>query len=460
MRAADRWLNTALGDLETRGLLQCDRQAGKFDLHPVVRGYPIGSLSTDVRAQTGQLVADYFSSRPKPSYETVTCLEELADGIQLVQALTQAGKPGAAWDALKDDLGMALFRLERHHESLALLRPFFPDGWSAPAIGADDAGFRANVAALHLGPIGQWADAEIQEVFSIQEDIKNGVSASLSISLSNFYVTGSKRGELARSERILRLAKDVAAAANDAVETLRCDLFLVDFMIIRGALAEARACWAALASRPPDQTHWVGQHQAEAFETELGLLFREDVLSADATAIAIAATQALGQPAYRRRLLSLSGDWHRVNCRDVAAVQAYASAIEMAHTVGLRDTRSEAGRGLSLARLGRPAEAEAAAASAERDPPHDLLAELYLALGDRERARHHAKEGHKLFWADGPPYTFHWQLQTCRAVLQALNEPEPQLPPYDPAKVRPIEFEADIRRLLAEHAAKKQPATD
>jgi hypothetical protein len=37
-------------------------------------------------------------------------------------------------------------------------------------------------------------------------------------------------------------------------------------------------------------------------------------------------------------------------------------------------------------------------------------------------------------------------------VLQALGEPEPQLQPFDPAKVRPLEYEAHIRRLLAEGA--------
>jgi hypothetical protein len=48
-------------------------------------------------------------------------------------------------------------------------------------------------------------------------------------------------------------------------------------------------------------------------------------------------------------------------------------------------------------------------------------------------------------------------LQTCRTVLQALNEPEPPMPPYDPANIAPIEYEADLRRLLAEHATKQKP---
>jgi len=63
-------------------------------------------------------------------------------------------------------------------------------------------------------------------------------------------------------------------------------------------------------------------------------------------------------------------------------------------------------------------------------------------------------EGYKKAWADGPPYSFHRQLETCRTVLQKLGEPEPQLPPFDPDKIKPFPYEAEIRRLLAEHAAK------
>ena len=42
-------------------------------------------------------------------------------------------------------------------------------------------------------------------------------------------------------------------------------------------------------------------------------------------------------------------------------------------------------------------------------------------------------------------------------MLHALGEKEPKLPPFDPGRVRPIDFEPDTRRLLAEHAAKQRP---
>jgi len=129
----------------------------------------------------------------------------------------------------------------------------------------------------------------------------------------------------------------------------------------------------------------------------------------------------------------------------------------MAREVGQRDAQSEALRSLSLVQLGRADEARATAAalSAERDPPHVAMAQLWLALNQRDKARDHALRGYKWAWADGPPYSRHWELSACEAVLNALDEPLPVLRPYDPARVEPLPYEADIRRLLAEHADKK-----
>nr|WP_294513783.1 DUF4062 domain-containing protein [uncultured Rhodopila sp.] len=132
LRAAPSWLNAALRDLEIRGLLQCERQTGKYGLHPVLRGYAVGSLTANVRAQTGQQIADYFSSRPSPAYETAASIKELANAIQVVMALNLTPKPKAAFGVLAGDLSNTLSRLECHHELLALLRPLFPAGWSAP----------------------------------------------------------------------------------------------------------------------------------------------------------------------------------------------------------------------------------------------------------------------------------------------------------------------------------------
>lgn len=455
-RDASRWLTEALHDLDRRGLLQCDRQAGKVDLHPVVRGYAVASLDAEARTAAGQSVADHFAARPPPAYASVRNWLALANAVQVVQALNLAGRTQQAWGVLRGDLRWALYRLEQHHLLLALMRPWFPNGWSQPPEGIEDPDLVSNDAAVALKAIGLRRDAAAQEVFAIQQAIKRGLSADLSTRLRNHSLTVMQDGELAHRERLLALARDVAMAVGDDDRVLWCDVFLVSSLTEHGALPEARTRWATIVTRLANAYWRDGQLEAQALFNEAWLLHREGALTDAVLSAAIARTQALAQRTYERWLLYLAGDWHQAHHRAPEAIAAFTRAIELAHAVGLRDTNSEAGRGLSLARLGRTAEERAAAEAAERAQPHRTLAMLYLALGERDAARHHALAGYKVYWADGPPYAQHWHLEECRAVLRALGEAEPELPPYDPARIVPFAFEADIRRLLAEHAAKKK----
>jgi hypothetical protein len=58
-------------------------------------------------------------------------------------------------------------------------------------------------------------------------------------------------------------------------------------------------------------------------------------------------------------------------------------------------------------------------------------------------------------WGEGPPYIMWYDLARSRALLRELGEPEPQLPPFDPSKVKPIPYEAEIRAAIAKLQAEK-----
>ncbi len=454
VRAARQWLNETLADLQTRGLLQYDRVSRQFDLHPVVRGYAVGGLDADKRGAAGQRVADYFSSRPDPPFEHATSLADLANTMQVVQALTMAGKLNEAEHVLTQSFMEALGRLELHHACLALLQRMFPNGWDSPPGEVDNADWVAAAAANALTAIGLTGAAAVQDVFAIREGAKRGLSTNLSVRLRNYHLTLWKTRGLARAERVLALARDVAAAESAAEELLWCDLSTVDLLRDRGAIAEARARWGALAARA-DWPRQTAQLQAQAQVTEVWLLQREATLTEARLQAALDRVRALHQNVYERMLWRTTGEWRLTQGQPAAALEAFDQASAMARAVDLFDGGAEAGACLALARLGRRADAAARAARAEW-LPHDTAAELYWELGDRAKAREHALAGYKDYWADGPPYAFHRELQTCRTVLQALGEPEPPMPPYDPANIQPLEFEADIRRLLDEHAAKQR----
>ena len=144
-------LTATVRDLEQRSLLQYDRQAGRWDLHPVVRAVAFSRLRDQDRDHVGQRIIDHFSQRPHNPYEQAETLDDLHDGITVARTLFQIDRKQEAWDALQDDLINALlFNVEAYPEALSLLRPFFPHGWSAPAEGLNDAyiGLLANVASI------------------------------------------------------------------------------------------------------------------------------------------------------------------------------------------------------------------------------------------------------------------------------------------------------------------------
>src|SRR5690606_30599522 len=71
-------------------------------------------------------------------------------------------------------------------------------------------------------------------------------------------------------------------------------------------------------------------------------------------------------------------------------------------------------------------------------------AEVYLTLADHDKAREYAIRGYQSAWADGPPYVWWWYLERAKAVLDALGEPYPALPPFDPAKIGQYPYQDEI----------------
>jgi tetratricopeptide (TPR) repeat protein len=438
--------------LEARGLVQLDRRDGTVDLHPVVRGYAVGCLDAEARGTAGQRVADYFASQTTPDYSRVATLSELANELQAVQALNLAGKLDAAWSALSS-LARVLRRLERAELLLALLRPWFPDGWRARPVPNREV---ITIAAKHaLWESGKSADVKAQIILDIEELCTQTLSPDLSTAILNHALILKKDNALAQCQRIFELARNVCMALNDNHRLLHCDLFGIDLMVERGAYCSARELWNA-SEHNFESNRYCEVLDHGIIETEGRLLHLGGTLTAAWLQETSDRARVRGWRGVERSLLRLQGEWLQDQHKHTEAVRSFDRALAMAREVGLSDRNSEVKRGLSLLRLGNLATAEAAAASAERQPPHAALATLYLALGQHDKARRHALDGYKWAWADGPPYSLHLELLECRSVLQALNEPEPVLPPYDNAKIPTPTYEDIVCRKIAQHVASKK----
>ena len=105
---AEEFLRQTIQDLASRGLLQCDQAARKCDLHPVVRGYAVSSISPDQRDGIGGRVVDHFSSRPDRESEAARNIDDLRNGLQVARTLLHLGRFEQAADAI-NGLSSALF---------------------------------------------------------------------------------------------------------------------------------------------------------------------------------------------------------------------------------------------------------------------------------------------------------------------------------------------------------------
>ena len=165
-----------------------------------------------------------------------------------------------------------------------------------------------------------------------------------------------------------------------------------------------------------------------------------------------------------RYVHGLRGDWQLQLGRYAIAAESLQEAVRLAREVGLIDadaTHAEAHLILAKLHLDQLAEPrrEAERLAKTRKPAHRPLAELWLAIGDREQAETHAMAAYRWAWADGEPYVRRYELDKSRALLEKLGVEIPELPPYDPDKDEKLPWEdevaAAIEKLRAENEAKR-----
>jgi hypothetical protein len=172
---------------------------------------------------------------------------------------------------------------------------------------------------------------------------------------------------------------------------------------------------------------------------------------------------AEGNNRFAIRLLHiLRGDWRLEQGEWALAAASYQEAVRLTRERGTPHAGSETGLALAKYHLGQLAEPhhEAERLTQLRDPARRLLGELWLAIGEPGKAKHHALAAYRWAWADGEPYVRRYELTKTTELLERMNVEIPDLPPYDPDKDEPLPWEDDVRkaieRLRAEKEAKEQ----
>lgn len=453
-KAAPKRLQETVKDLEKRGLLQYDHQSKRYDLHPVVRGVAGGGLPDGEKQAYGQRVVDYFNAKPHSPYDEAETLDDVAAGVQVMRTLMQMGKMREAAEMYRPDLVMAMtYNLEAHAEILALLRPFFTNGWGTLPEGlrgeldahvAIDAG--NTLYGLHL-----FADAQAAYAAGLRDQLQRQDWSNVRVAISNSASTAYAQGRLGRQDRCRVLELDLALAAESRQDLFRARLERFDQLRAIGRLDEAQTMWKVL---DPMGRAWSRNVYQQGYAEYCYARFRFE--RGDLLEEHLARAEELGRSGKNRgsnrNLHWLRGEWHVARGEWPPAAASLHEAVSMARAVGKVDAGAETL--LVLARLhakqSTPDEArhevERLEASGRYSSRH--LAEVWLLLGDRAAAVKHARAAYKSAWADGEPFVYRYELTKAAELLTRLGEPIPSLPPYDAAKDPPFDWEADVEAAI------------
>ena len=452
--AAPQELANTIHDLERRGLLQYDGQSKRYDLHPVVRGIAAGGLRKIDKERYGQRVVDHFSQQTHIAYKEAESFEDVRTGLHVVRTLIQMGHYQQAVNLYAGALDRALyFNLEAHAEVLSLLRPLFPKGWATlpTEIPQFIGSYLTHQAGLALDALGEITHAIPAFETALLGWIRSRDWENAVIDLNEIARTHKNR---ALKERCLKGALEFGVLAEEHYGLFSSRLEWYYYLCRLGRWNEAENTWCILEATKdeisddrPGYLHFI---RAQALLWQGGL--NEGYLS---DAEARARKGRIRWVVYA--VHKLRGEWRLAEGQWALAADSLHEAVRMAREVGRPEPEAEAQLALAkfhLDQLDNPRH-EAEQLAQVREPSHLNLAELWLAIGDAERAKKHALEACKSAWGDGEPYVFRYELDKARALLEKLGAEIPKLPPYDPAKDPKLAWEDEVTAAIEELRAAK-----
>lgn len=438
----------ALKELVDRGLVQWDRAANSYDMHPVVRGYAAEQLDGRDKAQTFDQIRDHFASLPPDRLNEATEIAHVKNSLEIYRAFVGAGRLDEAANYYRGGLSNTLLlSLGAHAVILELLKPLFRNDFEAvPSLDSEyDRSYFLNHLAIVLGVIGR--DEEALSVYrrKIKLDLRRESWVSLATGLRNYSTSLFTLGRGAEAAAALSLAYDISSVVNDADGVALVISYKMIKSIKEGSLGEDEAAFEAwrLRQQSANGRLWPGEieywrcfnrfQHGRLAEAEWRAGFDLAVRSRDLL--------------HHCMFLSLHAMWALREGRPESALDSIEQALQITRRTGAPSLEYHDLRAWALARLWRPDEARAALEDGVRSL---YAAETYLVLGDRAAARECLLRTYHWAWGEGPPHVYWYQLERCRALLVEIGEPEPQLPAFDPATVPTPPFEHEIRARIAQ----------
>ncbi|MCU0465657.1 MAG: DUF4062 domain-containing protein [Anaerolineae bacterium] len=453
-----RKFHTALRELEERGLVAWDREANTYDLHPVVRATAFEALTDDSRAETFNRIRSHFENLPPEKLDEVTEVHQLTRSIEIYTALVRAGQLDAASDFYQDRLSDILeYQLAAYYTIVELLRPLFHDDLSQPprlSTPVRQSAQMTNLASAFYH-LGQTVPALMLQEATLKLNLDQQDPANLAIGLLNYGNALRSLNQCQRAGAVWGLSLALAEAAGNLDGIVMGHLHLHLAANESGVLVEAFTHYQIfIANLPRNQTSfWAGTIERQQTELLLAFGMVEQAKAALERAwdLAVKSHDALGQMV----IWGLRGELALAQGESNQAVQCFSESVRLRRAVGTSDVVVALG-GLARALLAVDKPDEARKIIEENLQENKLgeaidAAEVWFDLRELDKAQERALEAYKWAWADGPPY-IHWRyLERAKKVLDALGEPYPDLPLFDPSKVEPIPHEAEILTFIKKY---------
>jgi tetratricopeptide (TPR) repeat protein len=450
--AAAPELDRALSELEDRGLIGWDREANRYDAHPIVRGV-VWQLA-DAKSQRAiyAALAAHFEPMATPEWEKVESLADLAPAIERYHTLVGLGRYDEAFTLFRDRLDEAtLYRLAAHRERIAWLERLFPDGPAgSPALTSErDQSYTLNALAQSYQISGQPGRAvplfrRADQIYERRADDNHR-----QIVLSNLGDALFEIGAFREAESVLRQALVLNRKLEDKfweADTLRNlgrVLTAPSDAVSSIVLGRSRRLHASLDDRQGESVFTAYLAERSLWRGE----FAEAAAYAD-QAWELAAVQRVERDfvdaALRQGQAALGlGDITRADERlHHALTRARAVNLvefELAALISLAELELRRGTAEAKPRLADVWEAaELGPYPLQQTDAFNIFAAIARAEGDAPAAIDAATKAYRAAWCDGPPYAYHWGLEKAKAHLAALGAAEPPLPPFDESKFAPM----------------------
>jgi len=452
-RKAVTSFDAALKELEERGMLYWDRDVNRYEMHPLIRAYAAELLDANDRTETFHKARNHFESLPPDDFDKATELAHLSHSLDIYRCFVGAGMLDEAARFYRGELACTLlFNVGAYPVVLELLKPIFHndlEGMPCLTSASDRIFILAQLAHAYYY-MGRLDEALRVYGKTLQLTLKEKHWKHVVAALSSLRASLRYLNRKAEAAAALALARELADAAVDFDGGTRTILDQMGDAIDVGRFAEADVFETEFRQRPnpPKGRYLPGDMEYWRCES----LFHQMMLT-------VAEWQAGHNLAVRHRnvytqyrFLRLRAEWELAQDRPEQALESIDQALQITNRLGTPKPDYHDVRAWALAKLNRQDEARAEL----EDGEHELYAaEAHLILNDHEQARTCSLNAYTWAWGEGPPHIHWYVLERCKALLKLLGEPEPQLPPFDPAKVPPIPFETEIRAAIAKLNAEK-----